>query len=68
MAGRRPPTDPDERNERIRFLGVVVGVSSHSGVNHASRKSGKHPQQESVAEPEGGIMGVVPDGVGHRCS
>ena len=28
----RPPTDPDERNERIRFLGVVVSL--HAGVNN----------------------------------
>jgi len=36
-AGRTtPPTDPDERNERIRFLEVVVSL--HAGVNNASWK------------------------------
>jgi hypothetical protein len=36
-AGRTtPPTDPDERNERIRFLEVVVSL--HFGVDDTSRK------------------------------
>ena len=33
---RAAPTDPDERNERIRFLGIVV--SSHAGVNDSGRE------------------------------
>jgi hypothetical protein len=36
MAGRRPSTDPDERNKRIRFLGVVVSL--HAEMSNASWK------------------------------